>query len=44
MQPFLRRAGMSAQEFELIDHYLLEVEKLVCDDEPELGMRGVDAA
>lgn len=41
MQPFLRRVGMSAQEFEL---YLLEVEKLVCDDEPELGMRGVDAA
>lgn len=36
--------SLSAQEFELIDHYLLEVEKLVCDDEPELGMRGVDAA
>ena len=28
--------SLSAQE--------LEVEKFVCDDEPELGMRGVDAA
>ena len=36
--------SLSAQEFERIDHYLLEVEKFVCDDEPELGMRGVDAA
>jgi hypothetical protein len=27
--------SLSAQEFELIDHYLLEVEKFVCDDEPE---------
>ena len=36
--------SLSAQEFERIDHYLLEVEKFVCDDEPALGMRGVDAA
>jgi hypothetical protein len=35
---------LSDQESDLIDHYLSEVENLLCDDEPEQGMRGVDAA
>lgn len=36
--------GLSDQESDLIDHYLLEVENFVCGDEPELGMRGTDSA
>jgi hypothetical protein len=36
--------SLSAQEYDLVEHYLSEVENLLCDDGPELGMRGVDAA
>ena len=32
--------SLSAQEFELIDHYLLKVEKFVCDDEPTRSLQG----
>ena len=36
--------NLSAHESDLINHYLSEVENHLCNDEPEQGMRGVDAA
>lgn len=33
---------LSDQESDLIEHHLSKVENFLYDDEPELGMRGID--